>query len=174
MHPGRLSANVVAIGSNNATEVLLIPKCIVKISTPGSIDLGQAYSVGNLPLPAPRPFTLYADFDESCDGGFRIVDLGNLVIPLKIMFQPENNLELTPLNNGIVLKNQDNQSNGLALNIKQGAVPIGFNQWYYPSTSLTTTVRPVPLYYTAELTKTGMPLIPGSFSQQVTVLITFQ
>ncbi|WYX51569.1 hypothetical protein WJ977_03030 [Achromobacter xylosoxidans] len=85
MHPGYLAAtNRIQIGSTNGTRVALIPRCIAKISTPGTVHLGRAYGVGHLPLPAPVNFVLSADFDESCDGGFRIVDLGPLTVPLKV------------------------------------------------------------------------------------------
>ncbi|WP_431137811.1 hypothetical protein, partial [Psychroserpens mesophilus] len=87
--------------SSNSTAVSLIPTCIAKVSTPGTGYLGKAYSAGNLPLPPPVPFTIVADFDETCDGGFRIVDLGNITVPLRIMFQPEGNSALTSTNQGI-------------------------------------------------------------------------
>lgn len=175
MNPDFLSPNAIMIGSLDDTAINLIPKCIAKISTPGSVHLGRAYSVGHLPLPPKVNFTLYADFDESCDGGFRIVDLGAMLVPLKVMFQPAGNLELTSLNEGIVLKNIDGQSNGLTLRIKQaGTYPVKFNEWVNESTSLSTSNRPLPLYYSAELTKSGGPLVPGEFRQQVTVLVTFQ
>lgn len=177
MHPGYLATvNVLRIGSGNGTGVSLVPQCIVKLSTPGTVSLGRAYSVGSLPLPAPVAFTLHADFDESCDGGFRIEDLGNMTLPLKLRFQPEGNLDLVaPLNTGIVLKNSDGQPNGLSLEIKAGgAIPVKFNEWHYPATSLTTTNRPLPLYYSAQLRKTGTPMVPGEFSQQVTIQATFR
>ncbi|CUJ27251.1 fimbrial protein [Achromobacter xylosoxidans] len=176
MHPGYLAAtNRIQIGSTNGTRVALIPRCIAKISTPGTVHLGRAYGVGHLPLPDPVNFVLSADFDESCDGGFRIVDLGPLTVPLKVRFQPEGNQELTPFDSAIVLKNSDGQPNGLALGIKAaGVFPITFNQWHDTPTSLTVSNRPLPLYYSAQLQKTGAPLVPGAFSQQVTIQVTFQ
>ncbi|MFY2598221.1 fimbrial protein [Achromobacter xylosoxidans] len=176
MHPGYAAAvNRIQIGSTNGTRVALIPRCIAKISTPGTVHLGRAYSVGNLPLPTPAQFTIVADFDESCDGGFSISDLGPLTVPLKVRFQPAGNLELTPSDSAIVLKNSEGQPNGLALEIKAGGViPIQFNQWRDESPSLTLVNRPLPLYYSAQLQKTGAPLVPGAFSQQVTIQVTFQ
>ncbi|WP_241072653.1 fimbrial protein [Achromobacter xylosoxidans] len=176
MHPGYLAAtNRIQIGSTNGTRVSLIPRCIAKLSTPGTVSLGRAYSVGNLPLPPPAQFTIVADFDESCDGGFSISDLGPLTVPLKVRFQPEGNLELTQSDGAIVLKNSEGQPNGLALGIKAGgAIPIQFNQWHDESPSLTLVNRPLPLYYSAQLEKTGAPMVPGAFSQQVTIQVTFQ
>lgn len=174
MNPDFLSSNSIMIGSLDDTAINLIPKCIAKISTPGSVHLGQAYSVGHLPLPPKVNFTLYADFDESCDGGFKIVDLGSLAVPLKVMFQPEDNLELAPFDQGIVLKGNDGQPNGFTLELKEsGVYPITFNAWRNAPT-LSMGKRPVPLYYSAQLTKSGAPLIPGEFSQKVTVLVTYQ
>lgn len=175
MNPDFLSPNSILIGSLDDTAVNLIPKCIAKLSTPGSVYLGRAYSVSSLALPPKVNFTLYADFDESCDGGFSLIDLGPMTVPLKVMFQPEGNLELTPLNEGIVLKNTDGDPNGLELRLRQGgSTPVKFNQWVDESTSLTVANHPLPLYYSAELTKSGRPLVPGKFQQQVTVLIGFQ
>lgn len=175
LNPDYLDSNSILIGSLDDTSLSLIPKCIAKISTPGSVYLGRAYSVKSLPLPPKVNFTLHADFDESCDGGFSISDLGSMLVPLKVMFQPEGNLELTPLNEGIVLKNTDGQTNGLTLRIKQtGSLPVKFNEWMNESTSLSVTNRPLPLYYSAELTKSGAALVPGEFRQQVTIVVTFQ
>lgn len=176
IHPGNLSSlNRIQIGSVDGTRVSLIPKCIAKLSAPATVRLGRAYSVGSLPLPPPVPFTLFVDFDESCDGGFSIADLGPITLPLKVKFQPEGNLELTPSDNEIVLKNSEGQPNGLALGIKAGgAIPIRFNQWRDESPSLTLVNRPLPLYYAAQLQKTGAPMVPGEFRQQVTILVTFQ
>ncbi|CUJ70932.1 hypothetical protein [Achromobacter xylosoxidans] len=176
LHPGYWTpTNKIQIGSLNDTTVSLIPKCIAKISTPGTVNLGRAYGLASLPLPSQVNFTLYADFDESCDGGFRIVDLGPLVVPLTVRFQPEGNQELTPLKNAIVLKNSDGQPNGLALRIKaEGVYSIKFNEWRNVPTSLSVSTRPLPLYYGAQLQKTGAPLVPGEFSQQVTIQVTFQ
>lgn len=61
--------------------------------------------MGNLPLPPPTPFTIVADFDEACDGGFHIADLGNMVVPLQIKFQPEGSPVLTSNGQNIELKN---------------------------------------------------------------------
>ncbi|MCM2574433.1 hypothetical protein NAT65_25365 [Achromobacter xylosoxidans] len=173
---GVSTLNVISIGSNSSTTIALIPKCIAKISTPGPINLGKAYAVNHLPLPPPVDFTITADYDESCDGGFRIVDLGNLVVPLQLRFQPEGNQELTPGNQEILLKNNDGTPNGFALGINELSVhPVIFNQWqdsHQPS--LTTSKRPLPLRYSAQLTKSGTPLITGEFSQQVTVQVTFR
>ena len=175
MHYGRLNnTSYISIGSSNNTAVSLIPTCIAKVSTPGTVYLGKAYSAGNLPLPPPAPFTIVADFDETCDGGFRIVDLGNITVPLRIMFQPEGNSALTSTNQGIALQDDDGMPNGLSLRIKQnGAKPITFNQWH-DSETLTTSMHPLFLAYSAELEKTGTTLVPGKFSQQVTILVTFQ
>ncbi|WP_238927609.1 hypothetical protein [Achromobacter xylosoxidans] len=174
LNPAYLGTNAVVIGSNDDTAVSLIPRCIAKISTPGSVHLGRAYSVGHLPLPPKVNFTLYADFDESCDGGFKIADLDSLAVPLKVMFQPEDNLELAPFDQGIVLKGNDGQPNGFTLELKEsGVYPITFNTWRNAPT-LSMGKRPIPLYYSAQLTKSGAPLIPGEFSQKVTVLVTYQ
>ncbi|MCH1998905.1 hypothetical protein L7Q78_39515, partial [Achromobacter xylosoxidans] len=173
---GVSTMNIISIGSNSSTTIALIPKCIAKISTPGPINLGKAYAVNHLPLPPPVDFTITADYDESCDGGFRIVDLGNLVVPLQLRFQPEGNQELLPGNQEILLKNNDGTPNGFALGINElGVHPVIFNQWqdsHQPS--LTTSKRPLPLRYSAQLTKSGTPLITGEFSQQVTVQVTFR
>ncbi|BEG75633.1 hypothetical protein [Achromobacter xylosoxidans] len=168
--------NYLFIGSSNNTAVSLIPPCIAKILTPGSVYLGRVYSVGNLPLPSKKNFTLHADFDESCDDGINVADLdGDILIPLKLMFQPAGNQELTANNEGIVLKNTDGESNGLELRLRQGgSIPVKFNQWVDESTSLRVANHPLPLYYSAELTKSGRPLVSGKFQQQVTVLIGFQ
>lgn len=174
MHYAFINTNHIAIGSSNATAVSLIPTCIAKISTPGSVYLGRAYSVGNLPLPPPTPFTIVADFDEACDGGFHIADLDNMVVPLQIKFQPEGSPVLTSNGQNIELKNTDGTPNGLALQVKEsGAIPIAFNEWR-PTESLTTTLRPRSLYYSAELMKTGAAVVPGTFSQQITILVTFR
>lgn len=174
MHYGFIHTNHIEIGSNNATAINLIPTCIAKISTPGSVYLGRAYSAGNLPLPKPQQFTIVADFDTACDGGFNVLDLGSMVVPLRVKFEPEGNTALTSLGQGIELKNTDGAPNGLALNIKQNGVrPITFNAWH-DSESLTVSLRPRNLYYSAELVKTGTTLVPGAFSQQVTILVTFQ
>lgn len=95
MHYAFIHTNHIEIGSSNDTAISLIPTCIAKISTPGTVHLGRAYSVGNLPLPAPTQFTIAADFNEACDGGFRVIDLGNMVVPLQIKFQPEGGAVLT-------------------------------------------------------------------------------
>lgn len=97
------------------------------------------------------------------------------MVPLKVRFRPEDNQELVPLNNAIVLKNSDGQPNGFALEIREdAAIPIEFNQWRNVGTSLTTFNRPLPLYYAAQLRQTGTPMVPGAFSQQVTIQVTFQ
>ncbi|BEG75634.1 hypothetical protein [Achromobacter xylosoxidans] len=170
------ATNYVNIGSSNDTAVSIIPPCIAKILTPDTVYLGRAYSAGNLPLPSKSNFTLHADFNESCDGGINIADLGgDIIIPLKVMFQPVGNTELTALSEGIVLKNIDGDLNGLELRLRQGgSIPIKFNQWVDESTALTVKNNPLPLYYSAELTKSGRPLVPGKFQQQVTVQVTFQ
>ena len=174
INPDFLHSNHVGIGSSNDTSIDIIPRCIAKIATPGTIRLDQAYAASGLPLPPKVNFTLYADFDPSCDGGFSIVDLGSLAVPLKVMFQPEDNLELASFNREIVLKGADGQPNGFTLGIKQdGITPITFNEWHNTST-LSTAIRPVPLYYSAQLAKSGGPLATGPFSQKVTVLVTFQ
>lgn len=174
LNPAFLHGNHVAIGSNNDTSIDVIPRCIAKISTPGSIPLGRAYASSGLPLPPKVNFTLYADFDESCDGGFKVVDLGKMAVPLKIMFQPEENLELASLNHEIVLKGADGQPNGFTLGLQQdGVYPVIFNQWTNTAT-ISTAVHPVPLYYSARVSKSGGPLVTGAFSQKVTVLVTFQ
>ncbi|MCZ8393829.1 hypothetical protein [Achromobacter xylosoxidans] len=174
LNPAFIGANYVAIGSTNDTSVDLLPRCIAKISTPASVSLGRAYAVNSLPLPAPVEFTMYADFDETCDGGFRVVDLGSLDVPLKIMFQPTDNLELDALNQGIVLKGDDGQPNGLNLVLKKDKVyRVTFNTWENTQT-LSTSRRPVPLVYSAQLSKSGGPLKVGPFSQKVTVLVTYQ
>ncbi|KOQ56601.1 hypothetical protein ABW40_16835 [Achromobacter xylosoxidans] len=130
--------------------------------------------MGNLPLPAPTRFTIAADFNEACDGGFRVIDLGNMVVPLQIKFQPEGGAVLTSQNQNIELKNTDGTPNGLALRVKEnGAIPIAFNEWR-ATESLSVAQHPRNLYYSAELMKTGAPLVPGTFSQQVTILVTFR
>ena len=97
-----------------------------------------------------------------------------MVIPLQIKFQPEGNTALTQQNQGIELKNADGAPNGLALLIKQDGVrPITFNEWH-ESESLSVSLRPRNLRYSVELSKTGAALVPGTFSQQVTVLVTFR
>lgn len=171
------ATNYVKIGSSNDTAVSIIPKCIAKIVAPAEpVYLGRAYSAGDFPLPPKQPFELKADFDESCDGGINIADLGgDITIPLKVMFQPVGNTELSALSEGIVLKNTDGAPNGLELRLRQGgAIPVTFNQWVDESTSLTVVNRPLPLRYSAELAKSGRPLVPGKFQQQVNVLVTFQ
>ncbi|CUI84647.1 hypothetical protein [Achromobacter ruhlandii] len=174
LNPAFLSANHVGIGSSNDTSIDVIPSCIAKIAMASSIPLGRAYAASNLPLPPKVNFTLYADFNTSCDGGFSIADLGSLAVPLKIMFQPEDNLELASLNREIVLKGADGQPNGFTLGIKQnGVTAITFNEWHTTST-LSTAIRPLPLRYSAQLSKSGGPLATGPFSQKVTVLVTFQ
>ncbi|MFY3867849.1 hypothetical protein ACOTF4_17480, partial [Achromobacter xylosoxidans] len=174
MHYAFINTNHIEIGSNNDTAISLIPTCIAKISTPGTVHLGRAYSVGNLPLPAPTQFTIATDFDEACDGGFRVIDLGNMVVPLQIKFQPEGGAVLTSRNRNIELKNTDGTPNGLTLRVKEnGAIPIAFNEWR-ESESLSVAQHPRNLYYSAELMKTGAPLVPGTFSQQVTILVTFR
>lgn len=174
MHYAFIHTNHIEIGSNNDTAISLIPTCIAKISTPGTVHLGRAYSVGNLPLPAPTQFTIAADFNEACDGGFRVIDLGNMVVPLQIKFQPEGGAVLTSQNQNIELKNTDGTPNGLALRVKEnGAIPIAFNEWR-ESESLSVALHPRNLYYSAELMKTGAPLVPGTFSQQVTILVTLR
>lgn len=174
MHYALINTNHIEIGSNNTTAISLVPTCIAKISTPGSVYLGRAYSLGNLPLPAPVQFNVVTDFDTACDGGFNLLDLGNITVPLQIKFQPEGNTELTQRNQGIALKNADGAPNGLALLIKQDSVrPITFNEWH-ESESLTINLRPRNLNYSVELSKTGAALVPGTFSQQVTVLVTFR
>ncbi|WP_336234948.1 hypothetical protein [Achromobacter dolens] len=175
MHYAFINTNHIAIGSSNATAVSLIPTCIAKISTPASVYLGRAYSLGNLPLPPPTPFTIVADFNEACDGGFQIADLGSIVVPLQIKFQPEGSPVLTSSDRNIELKNTDGTPNGLALRVNEnGAIPIAFNQWRPVAESLTTTLRPRSLNYSAELVKTGMAVVPGAFNQQVTILVTFR
>ncbi|MFY3135507.1 hypothetical protein ACOTFF_04790 [Achromobacter xylosoxidans] len=173
---GLSTLNVISIGSNASTAIALIPKCIAKISTPSSVNLGRVYSVGNLPLPKPVNFTITADYDESCDGGFRVIDLGILDIPLQLKFQPEGNQALALGNQAILLKNNDGTPNGLALQIKElGSQAVTFNAWQdSKQSSLSTVNRPLPLRYSAELTKSGTPLTPGAFSQQVTILVTFR
>lgn len=167
--------NVISIGSNRNTSVILLPRCIAKILTPGSIDLGRAYSVGNIPLPPAVNFTIHVDFDETCDGGFRIVDLGSLTVPLQLRFQPEGNAALTTDAQRILLNNTDGTPNGLALTIKEsGVFPVTFNAWQYSrQPSLTTSNNPLPLYYSAQLTRSGAPMVPGEFSQQITIQVTF-
>lgn len=166
--------NYLSIGSTNDTSIDLLPRCIAKISTPGTVSLGRAYAGNNLPLPAPVEFTMYVDFDETCDGGIRIADLGGLDVPLKIMFQPVGNLELDSLNQAIVLKGADGQPNGFTLTLKQDKVyPVTYNTWANTYT-LNTVRRPMPLIYSAQLSKSGAPLVTGPFSQKVTVLVTFQ
>ncbi|MCV6901124.1 MAG: hypothetical protein NTT76_00280 [Achromobacter xylosoxidans] len=167
----------VRIGSINSTAVSIIPKCIAKVMAPAEpVYLGRVYSAGDFPLPPRQTFELKADFDESCDGGINIADLGgDITIPLKVMFQPVGNTELTAQSEGIVLKNTDGDTNGLELRLRQGgAIPVKFNQWVDEPTSLTVVNRPLPLRYSAELTKSGRPLVPGKFQQQVNVQVTFQ
>lgn len=168
--------NVISIGSDNSTSVALVPKCIAKILTPGSIDLGRAYSVDRMPLPPTVPFTIHAEFDETCDGGFRLVDLGSLTVPLQLRFQPEGNAALTTDAQHILLNNTDGTPNGLALTIKEsGVFPITFNAWQnsrHPS--LTTSNHPLPLNYSAQLTRSGAPMVPGEFSQKITIQVTFR
>ncbi|WP_232626081.1 fimbrial protein [Achromobacter deleyi] len=174
IHYGFIHTNHIEIGSNNATAISLVPTCIAKISTPDSVYLGRAYRASNLPLPAPQQFTIVADFDTACDGGFNVLDLGSMVVPLRIKFEPEGNTALTSLGLGIELKNTDGAPNGLALQIKQnGVTPITFNAWH-DSESLTTSLHPRNLSYSAELVKTGTTLVSGAFRQQVTILVTFQ
>lgn len=176
MNPQFLHSNHIEIGSLNGTNVSFIPRCIAKITTPGTIPLGRAYAMTSLPLPPPVNFTLYADFDPTCDGGFDLNSLGKLIVPLKIQFQPADAAALSANAQGIILKNSDGQANGLSLELKEnGVIPVVFNRWTdAPGPSLSTSVRPVPLYYTAELTKSGTTVIPGKYSQKVTVLVTFQ
>ncbi|MFY2999398.1 hypothetical protein ACOTIX_09515 [Achromobacter xylosoxidans] len=178
LHAGLIKDAYIGIGSSNNTTISIIPRCIAKIATPGVVNLGRSYAVNGLPLPPPVNFTLTADFDESCDGGFRVMDLGNMIVPLQAQFQPAGaNLELAPDNSAIVLKNIDGQANGLNLNITPlgGGVATRFNEWHeWTGPSLTPLNRPLSYSYSARLQKSGTPMVPGEFSQQVTVLITFR
>ena len=175
MRYGILSGPMLRIGSRNETEILLVPTCIAKVSTPGTVNLGKVYSAGNLPLPAPTRFNLITNFDTNCDGGFTLADLGNMSVPLKIMFQPEGNTLMTSGNRGIVLVNSDGTPNGLALEIRRtpASIPFPFGEFHDADNSLNPATIPQFESYSAALVKTGTPLVPGSFSQQVTVLVTY-
>lgn len=175
MHYAFISLNHIAIGSSNATAISLVPTCIAKISTPGSVTWARAFSLGNLPLPPPTPFSIVADFDEACDGGFHHRRPGQHggsaadQVPARRQpgadaQRPEHRVE----------KHRNGTPNRLALQVKEnGAIPIAFNEWR-ATESLTTTLRPRSLYYSAELMKTGAAVVPGTFSQQITILVTFR
>lgn len=178
IHPGSTSTavtNLVKIGSMNPTMVSLVPPCIVKLSAPAVIDLGRAYSVGSIPLPPKQTFEVLVDFNTTCDGGFDPAKLGSLIVPLKMMLQPEDGAPLTPQGD-IELKNSESVPNGLALAMRFGGTnPIRFNTWHeIDSIATGAGGSPKRVTYSAELKKTGAPLVPGKFSQRVTVLVTFR
>ncbi|WP_238891276.1 fimbrial protein [Achromobacter insuavis] len=169
------SPDQIGIGSTLAsTQAFLIPDaCLVKVAVPNTVDLGIVYSLGNLPLPAPRSFNVNAAFDPGCEGFGDSSNWRGFILPLKITFSTP---DAVVGDQAISLKNSDGSANGLSLVLKQGgAIPVAFNREAETApVSLIAGVRPaMNLPYTAEVVKNGAQIITGKFSQQVVVKVTY-
>lgn len=170
-----ISDDQILIGSTLAsTQAFLIPgTCLVKVTVPNTVDLGIVYSLGNLPLPAPRSFNVNAAFDPGCEGFGDSSNWRGFILPLKITFSTP---DAVVGDQAISLTNSDGSTNGLSLVLKQGgAIPVAFNREAETNpVSLIAGVRPaMNLLYTAEVVKNGAPLVTGKFSQQVVVNVTY-
>lgn len=172
---GWLVADYISIGSSQPnTTVYLIPDtCLVKVAVPNTVDLGVAYSVGSLPLPAPKWFDVNVALNPDCDGFGDPSAWGGFILPLNITFSTP---DVAAGAMTIPLKNSEGTPNGLKLEIKKlGAIPIAFNrEMPTDPPSLIAAVSPaMNLHYTAELVKTGAPLVTGKFSQEVVVNVNY-
>lgn len=169
--PGRAMNNNIAIGMSSTTVLRVLPaQCLVKVSVPNVIDLGIAYSTGNLPLPPPRNFNVNVALNPDCEGFGDPAGWGGFVLPLDIMFNEPD----APVGNlAIALKNGAGEPNGLNLVIKQaGAIAVPFNQWQ-SAVSLTSVAPVKDIGYSASLERNGAPMKTGKFSRQVIVKIRY-
>lgn len=169
------TSDYVTIGSSQpGTSIYMLPgECLVKVAVPNTVDLGMAYSVGNLPLPAPKWFNVNVALNPDCDGFGDPKNWGGFVLPIKITFSTP---DVAAGAMTIPLKNNEGAPNGLNLEIKSGgAISIPFNrEMQTDPPSLIASVRPaMNLNYTAGLVKTGAPLVTGKFSQQVVVNVNY-
>lgn len=175
---GRKGVNYIALGTANATRVSYIPECIGKTWVPDRIELGRVITGGKGSLPSPRTFNIRSYFDTGCTGFSDIQGWGKFALSLWIEFEATG-AQLTPDGEGIILKNDSHEKNGLKLVIKKhGVYPVKFSDWNKHTTAITVSNNPLDIPYTAEL----QPVIPGnmsslkkgSFSQQVTVRVRYE
>ncbi|EEP0997557.1 hypothetical protein HAY25_004635 [Salmonella enterica] len=176
--PGRKTANYIALGTSNSTWVNYIPKCIGKVRMPTDIDLGRVITGGRGSIPSPRQFKITTSFNQECNGFSDVSGWNSFTLPLFIQFEAPGG-ELTPGGDGVLLKNEQSEKNGLILEIKPGAgggTPVKFSDWNGINPSLTLTNNPLTTYYTAGL-KSAVPissLKKGNFHQEITVKIRYE
>ncbi|HFW3921003.1 TPA: hypothetical protein ACIBLQ_004306 [Salmonella enterica subsp. enterica serovar Birkenhead] len=169
----------LSLGTSNATQIYYVPKCIGKTSVPAAVDLGRVITGGKGSLPSPRNFYIKPSFNQDCDGLNDISTWDKFTLALEIQFSAAGGGKLSADGKGIVLKNNDNQENGLKLVIKEaGSTPVTFDSWSKIGPAISVANSPLNLHYTASLepaTPGGVTsAVTGKFSQPVTVKVHYQ
>ncbi|HDD2124255.1 TPA: hypothetical protein PAP86_004579 [Salmonella enterica] len=176
---GRKGTNYISFGTSNATQIYYVPKCIGKTSVPAAVDLGRVITGGKGSLPSPRNFYIKPSFNQDCDGLNDISTWDKFTLALEIQFSAAGGGTLSADGKGIILKNKDNQENGLKLVIKEaGSTPVTFDSWSKIGPAISVANSPLNLHYTASLEPTTpggvTSAVTGKFSQPVTVKVRYQ
>ncbi|EHE7040886.1 fimbrial protein, partial [Salmonella enterica subsp. enterica serovar Newport] len=178
--------------TTDATRIQYVPTCFVKARVDPVVNFGPVLtSEINSSFSMPRSFNVGASVNSGCDSGNLqdkyevITSNGNtydyyLHLPLKVEFLVTGGGAISSDNKAIILKNENDENNGLQLKISDPAGNVvTFGDVSQPVSNPASQLGEfeggnftVNRKYTATLSPTGKPVKTGKYRAQVTVKVS--